>query len=35
LDAHTNPPPPPHPSSMVMMSLANCIEKNGPHPLHH
>jgi hypothetical protein len=36
LDVHTNPPPPPHPSSTVMMSLANCIEKTwsaSPSPL--
>ncbi len=34
LDVCTNPPPPPHLSSMVMMSLANCTKKHCPHPLH-
>ncbi len=27
LDVHTNPPPPPHPSFTVMISLAKCIKK--------
>ncbi len=35
LDIHTNTPPPQHLSSTVMISLTNCIEKHGPHPLHH
>jgi hypothetical protein len=36
LDVHTNPSPPPHPSFIVMMSLAKCIEKtwsSSPSPL--
>jgi hypothetical protein len=36
LGIHTNPPPPPHPSFMVMMSLAKCIKKtwaSSPSPL--
>ena len=31
LDVCTSPPPPPHPSSMVMMSLADCKKRSSFH----